>query len=498
MSGLHEVACESCARRYETSAEQARAQRVVRCPCGQFVRLDRALVERRSDPVPSQPPPAPSDDDDDDEQESTHLLSSLSEVAAVRARAQARASLASLHGSERPSRPAPPNNPLRSLSPAPLKRPSSPPTDKPLWYVDLGGSETVEMTIEQLIVARRSGKLGEGALVWREGMPRWRPVGTLIPAIGVAGRPTPLPSAPSQPPVASRTPLPSRPASPSRPRALPSRPEVPTPQSLASYERPLATLEFALEKPVSLEPVGALSPSPSKPRQSTPPPRSLTPVPRPDTWTKSVVAALPRPAPPPPPVELADPVPAVERASLLTPLLPPPATLTTPSAPVSFSTDHPTRPPASRAAELDATARPRWVSAGIALLVCVTASSAGALLVRTLKLHREPSSLAASAVSPLPSATARVPRKPTVAPAPVAPMVVDLESLSVERKPRRAAPRALPLIAAPAPAATTATESNASGAAAATPTPAPKAKNSDLPAAAPANPYTTGSDEPGP
>jgi len=76
-------------------------------------------------------------------------------------------------------------------------------------------------------------------------------------------------------------------------------------------------------------------------------------------------------------------------------------------------------------------------------------------------------------------------------------MVVDLESLSVERKPRRAAPRALPLIAAPAPAATTATESNASGAAAATPTPAPKAKNSDLPAAAHANPYTTGSDEPG-
>ncbi|MEO6601677.1 MAG: hypothetical protein ABIQ16_17505, partial [Polyangiaceae bacterium] len=165
MSGVYEVDCDGCGRRHVTSAEQARKQRVVRCACGQFVRLDRGLVELRSEPAPAPPVTLTSDDD-----EATHMVSSLAAVAALGGASrgsQGRASLASIHESERGSRPVPPGT-LRSPLPAQAKYGSAPPaSDKPLWYVDLGGSKTVQMTIEQLIIARRSGKLGEGALVWR-------------------------------------------------------------------------------------------------------------------------------------------------------------------------------------------------------------------------------------------------------------------------------------------------------------------------------------------
>jgi hypothetical protein len=80
-------------------------------------------------------------------------------------------------------------------------------------------------------------------------------------------------------------------------------------------------------------------------------------------------------------------------------------------------------------------------------------------------------------------------------------LVVDLESLSVEHKPHRVAPRPLPVVAPQAPAQPTSAPDEAStsddDAPAATPSPAQKPKNSELPAAAHANPYTTGSDEPG-
>ena len=53
MSGLSEVDCSGCGRHHTLSAEQARKQRVVRCACGQFVRMDRALIEQRSEPAPA-------------------------------------------------------------------------------------------------------------------------------------------------------------------------------------------------------------------------------------------------------------------------------------------------------------------------------------------------------------------------------------------------------------------------------------------------------------
>ncbi len=140
------------------------------------------------------------------------------------------------------------------------------------------------------------------------------------------------------------------------------------------------------------------------------------------------------------------------------------------------------------------------MSVGIALLVCITASGSGALLVRSLKLRHQPVATA-SALSPaLP--TPRAPRTLTP-PAPVTaaeqPRVVDLQSLSVERPTHRnARPSAAPVVKAPsspsnAAPADDSTESSDDGATA--PSLATKLKNADLPSAARANPYTTGSVE---
>src|SRR6201999_684788 len=86
MSGLHEVACGACGKRHVMSAARARAQRVLRCECGQFVRLDRALPEERhSDPVPAPNGELPDAYDD----EETHMFSSLEEIAALRSSASA-------------------------------------------------------------------------------------------------------------------------------------------------------------------------------------------------------------------------------------------------------------------------------------------------------------------------------------------------------------------------------------------------------------------------
>jgi hypothetical protein len=95
--------------------------------------------------------------------------------------------------------------------------------------------------------------------------------------------------------------------------------------------------------------------------------------------------------------------------------------------------------------------RPRWVSACIALVVCVTASAAGASLVRSLK--QRPKAQAAAApptVAPLVNVAAQKPAVEQLPPAlSSAPKVVDVESLTVERKrsvPRtvRVAPRPIP------------------------------------------------------
>ena len=493
MSGLLEVDCSGCGRRYETSAEQARKQRVLRCACGQFVRLDRALAELRSDPAPPQPVTELANEEED-EDEQTQMLGSLAAVAAMSGRLGSRAPQPSMVDDERASRPVP-RGTLRSLSPAPVRSPSSPPgaSDKPLWYVDLGGSEMVEMTIEQLIIARRSGKLGEGALVWREGMPRWRPVGTLIPA---GSRPTPTPPAPSQPP-APRTPSrPTPPPAPNRPPAASLSNEA-LPQSLASYERPLATLEFALEKPAlsgAAEPVR--SPLPSNPRSPSRPPRALTPVPRPATWSSSVAA----PAPTAPLAPESSPAPVAASAPVPLPLplpLPPPPVLRASPVPAPLNAERPTLPPS----EGWLGDRPRWVSACIALLVCVTASGSGAYLVRSLKQRQQPAAATSSAAPPaLTSIRALDAHLKASDPSTNQPMVVDLESLSVERH----APRAVARPASPAsakPATPPATEPNSDGAdpgSSDAPVPAQtapsKPRNSDLPSAARANPYTTGSD----
>jgi len=509
MSGLHEVDCSGCGRRHLTNADHARKQRVLRCECGYFVRLDRTPVDRRSEPTPP-PVEITSVRAGLEEEDATHLMNSATAAVVLGGRSP-RPSLAD---DERSSRPAAPNGASHSRPSSPAQgRPrqaSLAPTDKPLWYVDLGGPDLVEMTIEQLILARRGGKLGEGALVWREGMPTWRPVGTLISATSASSHPapqaspiiTPVPSRPSTN-AAARTPFPTQPPAAKRPPPTNPPPEEATPRSLGSYERPMATLEFALEKheatpliPATRSPLPSLDSGAGRlSRPATPLPRASlssvlsTPFPRP--------ANLPRVAPvatsaPTAPARVSSPPPPAE----------PVAAPVAASATAARSSDRPHQHALLNLQIADTLSeRPRWVSACIALVVCVTASAAGASLVRSLK--QRPKAQAAAAVS----ATAPVVHISAVKPAveeaqsapSSAPHVVDVESLSVERK--RAVPRTVRAMPRPAPAPTQPVEADdeATPSAKDTAPSAPESttseasNSSDLPAAARSNPYGSGS-----
>jgi hypothetical protein len=488
MSGLDEVDCSGCGRRHVTNGEQARKLRVLRCDCGQFVRLDRALAERRSDSAPPLVEFARArTDEDEDEDDRTHMMSSHAAMAAINGRGRSHSPQPSLVDDERVSRPVQRPSPLRSPTPAPPRHPSIAPTDKPLWYVDLGGTELVEMTIEQLILARRSGKLGEGALVWREGMPSWRPVGTLIPAASASSHPSPAPSAsatpmpmPTRAPAAAaiRTPVPTRPPPPKR-TPPPAAPEDATPQSLASYERPLATLEFALEKQDA---------TPSLPAPRAPLPSSA-----------ALRTPFPRSAQAPLAASLATPMPSPRRSSR--PPAPPPVPLASPSplppAPVVRTSDRPSQQAqlASLQAAATTSERPRWLSACIALVVCVTASAAGASLVRSLKQPKPQAPPAITAPAPVSNTSTEKPASELPsATASSAPLVVDLESLSVEHKRTptravRAAPKLAPVESTDTSEQTPAKADDAASESAADET----QSSSDSPAPARANPYGSGS-----
>jgi hypothetical protein len=146
--------------------------------------------------------------------------------------------------------------------------------------------------------------------------------------------------------------------------------------------------------------------------------------------------------------------------------------------------------------------RPRWVSACIALVVCVTASAAGASLVRSLRQRPRPQAVVATTTAaPMVNVAAQ---KPAVDQSPAAPSsapkVVDVESLSVEHKrsvPRavRVAPRPVPTLAAESSEESTPSANESAPAAPSTPdSPASEPSNSsDLPPAARSNPYGSGS-----
>jgi hypothetical protein len=128
------------------------------------------------------------------------------------------------------------------------------------------------------------------------------------------------------------------------------------------------------------------------------------------------------------------------------------------------------------------------------LVVCVTASAAGASLVRSLKQHRQPLALAAS-VTPVvnPALASQASAQPSTAVS-SAPLVVDLESLSVE--PKRALPHAVRAVpkAAPTQPSATSDEATPSANESAPESAQPETpKSSDLPPAARTNPYGNGS-----
>jgi cytoskeletal protein RodZ len=151
--------------------------------------------------------------------------------------------------------------------------------------------------------------------------------------------------------------------------------------------------------------------------------------------------------------------------------------------------------------------RPRWLSVAIAVLLCIAASGSGAFVVRALKIRRQPLSLQPTQLSPNPTVTPTATPPVVVQTAPPAPTqsteVVDVGSLSIERRAPRAVVRVAPPAAAvtPSPAAKfleadkNAENTGSDEATDPTATPAPSAKKStadDLPAAAHSNPYPTG------
>jgi hypothetical protein len=415
------------------SEARAREQRVLRCDCGQFIRLDRDLSEPPLAPEEAQAsagtelsdsfddeetrmfasledlaaqlpggamllaeapklgvatlpdaPSGPPDFADEDENEATRVVTAPSSLL--------RSLPAKANGASSPAHSSPAHSSPARSGPGASPAPTQSNEDRPLWYVDLGGKETLEMTIEQLIGARRSGRLGEGALVWRAGMTRWRPIGTLIPAAGsgAPARPLPPPNPPSKP--LRSQPLTSKPA-----QAAP-----PEPAGLGSYRRPLATLEFALDEK---DPSGASA------KAGPPPPP----------------APLPHPSAPPPP-----------RRAASTPA-PPNKPSPTDAAPVSSVSGQVT------AIEGSGAHNPfgrRYPPVAIAVGISIVASAMGALLVRALRSTPAPVTAtlsAAAAAAPNSGAPNMAPKPPAPAAASAAPepttQVVDIDSLSVEKKP---------------------------------------------------------------
>jgi GYF domain 2 len=143
------------------------------------------------------------------------------------------------------------------------------------WLVNTNDAVVVPMSMAELVVGLRQGKLSERSLVWRAGMQEWAPV-TNVPQLTLAAR---LPSAPVQsvaPAPASVAPRPT----PSKPPPKPVRASTPAPASVAPHALPSrkATLPFGLPNPVASQSRPANA-RPSSPRHAavTAPPRSEEP-----------------------------------------------------------------------------------------------------------------------------------------------------------------------------------------------------------------------------
>ena len=207
-------------------------------------------------------------------------------------------------------------------------------------------------------------------------------------------------------------------------------------------------------------------------------------------------ARLPTASPmPAAPVSAATPVPK----PLPLPLPPPPVFRATP-APEQLNSASATLPPSAAPAFSWLGDRPPWVSACLAVLVCVTASGSGAYLVRSLKQRQQPTrALSSAAPQPLTSGRAASAGSQPGEPIRNQPLVVDLQSLSVEHR----VPRTTVRPAAPPSvnrATQGSTEPSTEGADPSSGAPAlwqgapSKSKISSIPSAARANPDMTGSD----
>jgi hypothetical protein len=143
------------------------------------------------------------------------------------------------------------------------------------WLVNTSDAVVVPMSMAELVVGLRQGKLSEQSLVWRAGMQEWAPVAN-VPQLKLAAR---LPITPVQSVPPAPNSVAPRPAA-SKPPPKPVRSSTPAPASVAPQAIPSrkATLPFGLPNPVT----GQSRPSnlrPSSPRNAavSAPPKSEEP-----------------------------------------------------------------------------------------------------------------------------------------------------------------------------------------------------------------------------
>lgn len=189
---------------------------------------------------------------------------------------------------------APPDEAPASVVPASVGAPQSTPTsaasggdDAPAgaaadgWYAGIDGTPTGPMSAEELATKVRLGAVKQDSLVWREGLPEWKPLHQfpeLAPLVAEPPKPAPVPPAPvSAPRVVPVAPV-SRPSSAGIPRPPPARASVPranlAPLSARSSAAPKLDEVLAPDvipahdEPHSPAPALALAPAP----EPTPPP----------------------------------------------------------------------------------------------------------------------------------------------------------------------------------------------------------------------------------
>jgi hypothetical protein len=392
------------------------------CSCGELVRLDAELSGTNvlDDPIPH------IDDLDDygeDDDEATRLISTVPRKLTLSS--------------------------LGAKAPAPTAQRGV------RWFVNLNGSHTVEMTTEDVLLARADGRVGPDVLVWRPGMVGWHPVRNVLKSPGQSaeggdrtraegGRTAPrsapdasdlgpLPGAPRLPSSKSMgppVPIPPRPVRTLEPPPAPAvsgrtRSAHTSDPSLGVYERGIPTVDFeararhssapppppvrdALARsiaPVRLPPGDARSPTlpPARPLRAQASTQSASRAQVPGGQIAS-----------PPVVSTAMPIPPREEVRIVsapassTPSLPKPV-----AVPVASRGSAPSIPEDTAISRSRATRR-RWLTLAGASGAAIVLVASGAGLTRALKGSKRRAETASIVVPSVTTPSRRAPSQPPV------------------------------------------------------------------------------------